>query len=178
MTLSPEDISRKRDELIFDLIKKRYENELDRIRNLDNKASNIVGFVSVGVSLLLGGGSIISGGGILKSSIFMSNHLLGGIYFTGVGFLLLSIGSSLTSMRIRKWSIVPNVQTLISDYIQRPYIEVLQRNAGEMAKVVMEIEVQNNKKAKLIEFSWSLLMIGLCIVFVTAIVFIFNVIKA
>jgi hypothetical protein len=45
------------------------------------------------------------------------------------------------------------VQTLINGYTILPYIEVLQRNAGEMARAVSIAENQKNNKAKLIEFS-------------------------
>jgi len=60
---------------------------------------------------------------------------------------------------------------LISDYVTLPYTEVLQRNAGEMAKAVIKTEEQNNNKAKLIEWSWYLLIAGLSIVFASVIVF-------
>lgn len=34
----------KRDEFIFELIRKRMDNEIERSNNLDNKANNIIGF--------------------------------------------------------------------------------------------------------------------------------------
>jgi hypothetical protein len=51
-----------------------------------------------------------------------------------------------------------------------PYSEVLQRNAGEMAKAVSTAEKQNNSKAKLIEWSWYLLIAGLTILFASVLV--------
>ena len=56
---SQEDIDIKRDDLIFDLIKRRFDSETDRLNNLDSKASSLVGFVSIVVSLVLGGGSLL-----------------------------------------------------------------------------------------------------------------------
>ena len=49
-----------------------------------------------------------------------------------------------------------NVQTLIDDYTLLPYSEILQKNAGEMAKAVVNSEQKNNNKRKLIEGSWYL----------------------
>jgi hypothetical protein len=40
-----------RDEQIFDLFKRRFDAEIDRAKNLDSKAGNIVGFVYIVVSL-------------------------------------------------------------------------------------------------------------------------------
>jgi len=60
------------------------------------------------------------------------------LYFLGIGSLLASIVSSLFALRIRKWIMVPHVKTLISDYVMLPYSEVLQTNAGEMAKAVLK----------------------------------------
>lgn len=133
-----EDSDRKRDDLIFELIKRRFDNEGERTNSLDGKAGNFVGFVSVVVGLLLGGGSLLLGGNIFGFSAILSNHILALLYFLGIGSLLASIVSSLFALRIRKWIMVPHVKTLISDYVMLPYSEVLQRNAGEMAKAVLK----------------------------------------
>ncbi len=42
---------------------------------------------------------------------------------------MVSIGCSLNALRVRKWITVPYVHTLISDYNNRPYSDVLQNNA-------------------------------------------------
>jgi hypothetical protein len=168
-----ENVDKKRDDLIFELIKRRIDNEGERTNSLDSKAGSLVGFVSVVVGLLLGGGGLLSGGAIFKTSsgLLTSNHILDFIYFVGVAFLLVSIGCSLTALKVRRWIVVPNVHTLISDYIILPYSDVLQRNAVEMAKAVTKTEEQNNNKAKFIVWSWYLLIAGLCIIFASIIVF-------
>jgi hypothetical protein len=164
-------LDKNRDDLIFDLIRKRFDNERERTNNLDGKAHNLVGYTSVVVGLLLGGGSLLSGGEIFKSSTFLSNSSFAVIYFIGVSLLLISIGFALTALKIRRWSVVPNVQTLINDYTLLSYSEVLQRNAGEMAKAVVNSEEKNNNKAKSVEWSWYFLIAGLSIVFTSVILF-------
>jgi hypothetical protein len=52
---SHEDTEIKRDDLIFDLIKRRFDAERDTSNNLDSKASSLIGFVSIVVGLVLGG---------------------------------------------------------------------------------------------------------------------------
>jgi len=164
-------LSQKRDDLIFELIKRRFDGEKERTNSLDAKAGALVGFVSVTVGLLLGSGSLLSGAQVFKISIFFSHPVLAVIYFIGVATLLFSIGTALTALRVRRWVDIPNVQTLIEKYTTLSYSEVLQRNAGEMAKAVLNAEIQNNNKAKLIECSWYLLIAGLCIVFISVIIF-------
>jgi hypothetical protein len=160
----------KRDSLIFELIRKRFDDEKERTNNLDSKAHNLVGYTSLVVGLLLGGGSVLSGGEIFKSTILSSN-IFTLIYFVGISFLLISIGFALTALKVRRWIVVPNVQTLIDDYTLLPYSEVLQRNAGEMAKAVGNSEKRNNSKARLIEWSWYFLIAGLTVVFTSVIFF-------
>jgi len=47
----------------------------------------------------------------------------------------------------------------------------LKRNAGEMAKSVRDSEKQNNTKARYLEYSWVLLILGLIITFISIIIF-------
>jgi hypothetical protein len=161
---------RDRDELIFDLIKRRVETELSRTNNLDSKAGSIVGFVSILAGLLLGGGSLVSGGDINNSNLDFTD-IKSVLYFFGVALLLVSIGLSLFALRVRKWIAVPNVTTLIERYTELSYEEVLKRNAGEMAKSVTDSEKQNNVKGRYLEYSWMLLIVGLIITFASVILF-------
>lgn len=119
----------KRDQLIYELIKRRLDNERQRINDLDGKASNLVGFVSVVVSILLGSA-------LFELRSLSSNLPVSILFFMGIGGLLLSIGLALAGFRIRRWTDVPEVQHLIERYTTLPYDEVLKRNAGQMANSV------------------------------------------
>jgi hypothetical protein len=165
---SKHDDDRDRDELIFDLIKRRVETELNRTNNLDSKAGSIVGFVSILAGLLLGGGSLLFGGQ-MNNLHFDLTDIKSNLYFFGVALLLLSIGLSLFALRVRKWIAVPNVTTLIERYTELSYEEVLKRNAGEMARSVTDSEKQNNAKGRYLEYSWTLLILGLIITFTSVI---------
>ena len=167
---SKHDDDRDRDELIFDLIKRRTETELSRTNNLDSKAATLVGFVSILTGLLLGGGSVLLGGEVNNLRLDLTD-IKSDLYFFGVALLLISIGLSLFALRVRKWIAVPNVATLIERYTELSYEEVLKRNAGEMAKSVTDSEKQNNAKARFLEYSWALLISGLIITFTSIILF-------
>jgi hypothetical protein len=153
------DEEKQRDDLIFDLIKRRYDGEVEKINNLDNKAGSLIGLTGVIIGFLLGASTI-------APSKFLMDNILSIAYFVGIGILLTSIGFALWSVRIRKWTMVPDVAVLLRKYTNSLYSDVLQRNAVEMAKAVEKAEVQNEQKAKLIEISWYLLISGLTLVFI------------
>lgn len=155
----------KRDEFIFELIRTRMDNEFERSDNLDNKANNIIGFTSLIVGILVGIGTLDT----FKTELHYSF-----IYLIGIGILLTSILFSLWAFKIRKWIMVPQVQTLLAKYTNVEYEEVLRRNAGEMAKAVMISEKNNYKKAKFLTLSWYFLISGLSILFIFIIVFFFT----
>jgi hypothetical protein len=155
----------KRDLLIFELIKRRLDNEWRRINDLDSKANNLVGFVSVVISLLLGAATF------KLSSTLVCKTNLSILYFLGISILLTSIIFALTGSKVRRWSDVPDVQYLIENYTNLPYDDVLKRNAGEMANAVVQIEKQNNHKARLIKWSWYMLIIGLATVLLFMVIF-------
>ena len=157
-TMSDDTSNQERDKLLFDLIKGRLEQEWTRVNDLDTKASNLVGFVSIASGLLLGIGTFarISQFGVSLALIFLS----------GAGLLISSIFFGMMAMRIRKWQLVPDSSALIRGYKDQTTTIVLRRTGGEMAKVTKEIANQNNKKARLIEYSWYSLITGLVTVFV------------
>lgn len=178
----PDQDQKERDLMIFDLVKRRYDSEWQRINNLDSKANNLIGFISVIVTLLLGAGT-------LQVQQFLSNSNKW-LFVTGIGFLVASLCASLWAFKVRRWKIVPHVDTLVPwegdpnletsgqglagtlagrtkrsrpriDYTQYTYRDLLQKNAGQMSKAVLNAEKKNDHKAKCIQISWGLLITGL-----------------
>lgn len=162
-TPDAEERDTKRDELIFDLIKRRYDSELNRLTALDGKAGNIIGFVSVVIGLLVGVGMLEVPGKLSKLEYFI-------VYLIGIGFILLSIILSLYALRIRRWNFVPNVLTLRRKYFDVPYRLALRKNATTMAQATENIEKENNSKARAIQKGWFFLIGGLTIIFMFLII--------
>jgi hypothetical protein len=133
---------------------------------LDGKAGNLIGFVSVVVSVLLGSA-------LFELRALSFSHPVSILYFIGIGILLLSIGLALGGFRVKRWTEVPNVNTILKeDYINAPYLDVLQKSATAMAEAVKDAERQNNQKAKLIDRSWYFLIAGLTLAVLFIILFI------
>ncbi len=154
----------ERDLLIFNLIQRRLDGEWQRLRDLDSKASNMIGFVSVAVSLLLGTGTI----SFMNVGTLDPN--LASFFFVGTGLLIGSIILGMVGYKVREWTDVPDVRHLIDEYKDKPYGKVLQKNAGTMAKVVEELEDKLNDKARFIDIAWYLLIAGLILVFIFVII--------
>jgi hypothetical protein len=156
---SNETEDKDRDQLIFDLIKRRYDSELEINNSFDTKASSLVGFVSILIGLLFVSGTF-------ELSVITSNPILSTSYFLGTSLLVGSIIFSLLAFRIRRFIIVPDVNQLLNDYSDRPYLEVLKRTGATMQVAVEDIEKKNADKAKWIRISWYSLMVGIVILFV------------
>jgi hypothetical protein len=154
-----------RDNLIFDLIKRRYDNEWQRINNLDSKANNLVGYISLVTGFLLGSATFA------MSSALICRPVLSSVYFSGIGILIVSIVLALLASKVRMWPNVPNVKFLLESYTAEPYDVVLKTNAATMAEAISEIEVQNNKKALYISRCWYFLIGGLVLVLIFVILF-------
>src|SRR5688572_27343959 len=123
----------KRDELIFDLIKRRYDSELTRLAALDSKAGGLIGFVSIVIGLLVAVGTIELPGQLSRFEYSL-------LYFAGTGFMLLSIILSLYAIKIRKWNFAPNVFALGRKYFDIPYRLALRKNAIAMVQATVRIE--------------------------------------
>jgi hypothetical protein len=123
-----------RDQLIFDLIKRRYDSELEINNSFDTKASSLVGFVSILIGLLFVNGTF-------ELSVITSNPILSTSYFLGTSLLVGSIIFSLLAFRIRRFIIVPDVSQLLNEYSDRPYLEVLKRTGA-----TMQVAVETSKK--------------------------------
>ncbi len=73
-----------RDDLVFELIKRRWDSISQHTSTLDTKAASLIGFVSIVVGLLVGGGTF-------EVSEIASLYFLYIPYFASIAFLLSSI---------------------------------------------------------------------------------------
>ncbi len=155
--MSQDDV--ERDKLIFDLIKGRYDSELEKIDSLDAKAGSLAGFVSILTGLIFGSGSF-------QLEIITSSYFLSIAYFLGSAFLLGSIICAMHAYKIRNFQIVPDVDRLLKKYVNRPYLDVLQITGATMKEAVEDIEGKNSNKADYINAAWYLLLFGLTVIFI------------
>ena len=151
-----------RDRFLFDLISQRQSQEWQRVHDLDTKASNTIGFVSIIVGFLLGVRSLGVGSMLTLWELIT--------FSIGIASLIIALVYALLAFRVRKWQLVPNVKTVIEEYTSKPLSESIQRIGGEMSKVILELEKGNNTKAVYVQSAWIFTLFGIFMVFIYTIV--------
>jgi hypothetical protein len=161
------DDDKSKDELIFDLVKRRYDNESDRRKDLDEKAGNLIGYVTIVTGLLVGLGTFDILDKLSKPQYFIP-------YFVGIALLLTSIISSLISIRLAKWSVVPKYEDLESmmNDPQYEYRTVIRRTCLAMGRAIKTNRINNNEKVKWTKRSWLCLILGLILVLIYVVIFV------
>jgi hypothetical protein len=160
------DDERRRDEVVFDLIKRRYDSELARTDKLEGKGHNLIGYVSVVVGLLVGVGTFQILGKLTRPEYYIP-------YFLGIFLLLCSLIVALTAVKITQWNAVRDVKRLKEEYLKPKYLyeTVISKMTGAMADAVKKMEEKNKTKAVRIEWSWYILVAGLVSVVAYVVIF-------
>lgn len=150
----------KRDYLIYELIVDRFRLEWQRIDNLDRKASGIIGFVGIILSLQAG-----LGGFLLKEvpRTYEFYVPLCTLFLSGIILLMCSILCGLGAYNIKLFKVVPETGHLIEEYAKkdRSRINILRIYSQEFSKAVIENEAKNNKKAEFIKIGFLFLILGI-----------------
>ena len=157
----------KRDQLIYELIADRFRLEWQRTNDLDGKASSVIGFVGIILSLEAG-----LGGFLLKEISRTSEcyALLCFLFLLGIIFLMCSILCGLKVYYVKVWKVVPDPEHLIEEYAKkedRSRIDILRIVSKEIADSIKHNEETNNEKVKFIKCSFIFLVsgIGMTIIF-------------
>lgn len=145
-----------KEQLLLDLVKRRYDAEWQRAKDLDGKAGSLIGYVTIVTGLIVGLGtfSIL---GKLSVPLYYTP------YFIGIASLLLSIVISLFAIKIRSWEFSPRILDLQEYYkdIKRDYTSITVTVFFSMAQAVRNNSKNNELKAFRISISWICLVIGI-----------------
>ncbi len=165
MTSDPSDGERKMYEKLFDYVQKRYDLEIQGIKDLDSKAGTLIGYVGIVTSLILGLGT----SGLLNNITKIDYFIL---YFGGVIAFSLSIISSLLATKIRTFQFRP-LAVQAQDYIIDPrkdrYIELLTTSIAQMTDAFTANNGINITKANRIKWSYIFFISGIILILVFAI---------
>lgn len=157
----------KRDEFIYELIADRFRLEWARTNNLDGKASSVIGFVGIILSLEAG-----LGGFLLKEISRTSEcyALLCFLFLLGLLFLMCSILCGLRAYNVKTWSVVPDTEHLIEEYAKkdRSKSDILRLVSAEISAAVVKNAATNDEKVGFIRqgFIFFVLGIGMTILFI------------
>jgi O-antigen/teichoic acid export membrane protein len=155
----------KRDQFIYELIANRFRLEWQRTSDLDGKASGIIGFVGIIVSLQAG-----LGGFILKEISRTSEcyALLCFLFLSGIVLLMCSILCGLKAYYVKAWKVVPDPEYLIEEYAKkdRSRIDILRIVSAEISDAVTKNKTTNDEKAKFIGYGFIFLVLGIGMVII------------
>lgn len=177
--LSEEELSeiaseQERDQLCFNIMKDYYYYTFKNRDNLDEKASKIIIFSGIIVSLFSGIGGIIlkdiSRTDILSINISKYSVLLI-ILAVGLISLIISIMVALVAFKPEVWISVPSPIAFMNKYVrsEKGKDEILGTLTSNMADSIDKNSKKNIKKAGYIKYSSYMLLIGLVI----SVIFIF-----
>lgn len=155
----------KRDQLIYELITNTFRLEWQRIIDLDGKASGIIGFVGIIISLQAG-----LGGFLLKEVPKTCNLYipLCALFLSGIILLMCSILCGLKAYYLKAWKVVPDPEYLIEEYAKkdRSRIDILRIVSAEISDAVAENKATNDEKARVIRYGFIFLVLGIGMVII------------
>lgn len=148
-----------RDCLIYELITERYRLQWQRTTAFDQKASNIIGFVGIILSLQVGMVIYLLGEIERDCKLFLPISI---VILLIIIFLIFSILCSLKAYQIKKWEIVPDTEYLIEEYAikDRKRLDVLRILSAEISVAIKHNEELNAEKAKFIRYSLQFFVLG------------------
>ena len=156
----------KNTKIIYEAERKRFEDERDETRRLDEHARNLVGSILVVIGFLLAAGTI---------SMIDLRSISSILYFAGIITLVTSVFIAYWSFRYKAGQI-PNasfkdVQPINGSYIESveevcrvPTHETCKKLIAWTVEAVKHNEKKNHEKAKLISTTWRLMIVGLVMV--------------
>ncbi len=143
------------DAFLYELLKGNYDNQTERRRDLDGKASSLMGYVSIitGITIALGTKSF-------HDALTMPQFYI--TYFGGIASLLISVITALIASRIMVWSMVPNIANLYGESLNGlSKLAMTNRRISELWKAVIINHKNNEDKGQWIMVSWIFLVAGL-----------------
>ena len=149
----------KKDEIIHELVKRIADYEFDIKQILDDKGSNLIGYVTIVTGLLIGLGTFDIFDKLSRPEYFIP-------YFVGIALLIATIIFSMLSVRVREYRYVPVMEDLrrVMDDDQWTSRTVIRQFNTNAMDAVEEYHASNERKATWITFSWGCLVSGLILI--------------
>lgn len=146
-------------EIVYDAVVRRFELEIDRKKELDNKANNLVGFIGIIMSLITGFSAVYIKVPTIKEWNLDAFRLLSPIISLGIVFvfILASFLFVLRVIQIKQFTYVPHAFNLVGAYSDSEKEVVLRDLCDDYAIAIGDNHTVNDKKANDIKNAiWSL----------------------
>jgi len=146
-------------ETIYDAVVKRFDIESDRSEHLDDKASNIIGFVGIITGLVSA-----LGGLLLKIPQTLTMAIAAFLFVLGLILLFASFFLGLAAYRIRAFTVVPDAYFLIGAYEKTNKEGILRDLNDNYAVAIEDNTLLNDKKVAHIKGAIYALFCGVLII--------------
>lgn len=176
---SPEDIvsdDSQRLKLCYEIIKNEYEFTFKNRANLDEKASKIIIFSGIVVSVYSGiGGLFLKDLSKTGTIIINKYNLLLFIFLLGISFLIISIFFALNAYKPEIWYNVPSAKKFHEKYVKKEVDidQILDKLTSTTVEAIQGNQLKMENKVNCIKKSYWALRIGivLCTIFIILIIF-------
>ncbi len=148
------------EQFIYEEVKRRYDFEFERARDLDNKAGNLVGWIGLIISIILAGGGIL----FTRTNEGKVQLSQADIQLLSAALLLLvfALLFGLIAFRVMRFDVVPEPQPLMR-YGTRTQRATLRAVTAEMARAIVKNSNTNIIKAHLVTVTWGLFFTGIAL---------------
>ena len=146
-------------ETIYVEVAKRFQYESERTKHLDDKASNIIGFVGIITGLISTIGGFLLGMPQTPFEIFAAV-----LFFDVLILLVISFVCGLAAYHIKKFTVVPDAYFLIGAYEKEDKERVLRDLNDNYAVAIEENLKLNDKKVEYVKSAMYALFVGILLV--------------
>jgi len=145
------------DKFIFERVRDRYEFEHDRFLNIQSRASTLVGWIGLFISILVAGGAILFG---KKGDVTLSLDDVN-LILAALALLLISMLFSLIAFRVGAYEVAPEPGPLIEFYGDGDEQKTLRTATREMTNAIEINTKSTDMKANFVTVSWALFLGGM-----------------
>ena len=151
-----EEEEKERDKLIYEIIVKRHDQELQRTSDLDTKANNTIGFSGILATLIA---TVV--GFLPKGSYTL-------LFAVPLSLLIASAILGLLAYRVKTYEAI-EPSTFIEEYKDKTLQKTLRNYTKTVADSTIKNHLVHEDKAKLIKYASGLLVLAITLFFVIAI---------
>lgn len=146
-------------ETVYDEVVKRFQFESERTKHLDDKASNMIGFVGIIIGLVSALGGLLLG--VPQTPIKICATVL---FFCVLILLVLSFIFGLAAYHVKKFTAVPDAYFLIGAYEKEDKERILRDLNDNYAVAIEENMKLNNQKVEYIKRVTYALFFGILLI--------------
>lgn len=159
--------------LIYTEIKDRTNSQFYSIKELESKASRIIGFVGLVTGLGITWIQFAMKSDIFKSLNFQIEIIVYSFYSIGIFFFLLSVVNSFLAYKVEGYRSDPNPQMLAEKYFYKPSDKLMKQLIDNYVDSYNKNNKIMHRKANRVKRSLSFFTLGLAFLFISMAIFLF-----